>query len=48
MILEQKSEFQINEYLTENTNFLSLFENGILKVLEGKTSLQEVMRVVGV
>ncbi|PID70419.1 hypothetical protein CSB37_01880 [bacterium DOLZORAL124_38_8] len=48
MILEEQSEFTINEYLINNTNFLSLFENGVLKVLEGKTSLQEVIRTVGI
>jgi len=48
MILIDKSEASIRDYLLENTNFLSMFEVGLMKVLERKTTLVELVRVVGV
>lgn len=48
MILKNHSEIEIKKYLLENTDYLSLFENGLLKLLERKTTLKELLRVVGV
>jgi type II secretory ATPase GspE/PulE/Tfp pilus assembly ATPase PilB-like protein len=47
MILEEKSELEMEAYLKEKTRFLSLFEEGLLLVLKQKTTLEELFRVVG-
>ncbi len=46
LILEGTSEDIIKKYLQENTDFLRMVEDGILKVLKGETSLEEVYRVI--
>jgi type IV pilus assembly protein PilB len=46
LILEGASEDVIKKYLRENTNFLKMAEDGILKVFAGETSLEEVYRVI--
>ncbi len=47
LILKGKSDVDIEKYLREKTDFLSLYEDGILKVLSGKTTLEEIYRVTG-
>jgi type II secretory ATPase GspE/PulE/Tfp pilus assembly ATPase PilB-like protein len=47
MILNGIFETEILEYLHKNTDYLSLWEDGVLKVLEGVTTLDEIERVVG-
>ncbi len=46
MILKGVFETEIQEYLREKTDFLSLWEDGVLKMLEGITTLDEIDRVV--
>lgn len=48
MIMQKKSEDEIREFLYEKTDFLSIFEDGLLKVFSGEISLEELIRVVGV
>lgn len=48
MILHQASESEIKKYLLEKTDFLTLFEDGLLKVFSGETSLEELIRVAGI
>ncbi|MCF7830591.1 GspE/PulE family protein [Candidatus Gracilibacteria bacterium] len=45
MILEQKSEIDILQFLKEQHQFLTLFEDGVLKVLQNETTLDELLRV---
>ena len=45
MILEDKPMPEIYEYINKNSKMLSLQEDGILKVLKGVTTLEEVYRV---
>ncbi len=45
MILSEKSEGVINKHATEN-GMLTLFEDGLLKVLDGRTTIGEVVRVL--
>ncbi len=45
MILEQKSEIDLLQFLRERYGFLTLFENGVLKILNGETTLDELFRV---
>lgn len=45
MILHNDSEIQIKQYLDEYTDYLSMFENGLIKVLNKETTLVELMRV---
>lgn len=40
-------ETEIREYLRTNTDALTLWDDGVLKILEGTTTLEEVQRVVG-
>ncbi len=47
MILNGVFETEILSYLRENTDFLSLWEDGVLKVLEGITTIDEIDRVIG-
>jgi type IV pilus assembly protein PilB len=47
MILKQKSEGEIKNFLYEKTDFLSLYEDGLLKVFRGETSIEELNRVAG-
>lgn len=47
MIVEQKSTLEIETFLKEKTDFLTLFEGGIIKVLKHQTTLEEVYRVLG-
>jgi len=47
MIYEGRSTYEIEEFLKEKTDFLTLFESGLLAVLEHKTTLDEVYRTVG-
>lgn len=47
MILNKSSEGQIKEFLRKNTDFLSLFEDGLLKVFAGEISLEELRRTAG-
>ncbi len=46
LILNGESEDVIMKYLQENTDFLKMAEDGILKVFEGETSLDEIYRVI--
>ena len=47
-ITENQSEMQLENYVRENQKtFLTLFEDGLRKVLLGQTTLEEVYRVVG-
>lgn len=48
MILHKKSEGEIKEYLLDHTDFLTLFEDGLLKVFSGEISLEELTRVAGI
>ncbi len=45
LILENKPMSEIYEYIDKNSKMLSLHEDGILKVVRGVTTLEEVMRV---
>ncbi|MCF7905846.1 GspE/PulE family protein [Candidatus Gracilibacteria bacterium] len=45
MILEQKSEQEISHFLNTKSDFLTLFEDGVLKILEERTTLEELYRV---
>ena len=45
MILEEKSEIDILDTLRKKDQFVSLFEDGLLKVLNGDTTLEELFRV---
>ncbi len=47
MILEGVFETEIRAYLREKTNYISLKEDGVLKVIQGITTFEEVDRVVG-
>ncbi|MBT3349472.1 type II/IV secretion system protein [bacterium] len=47
MILHGDSEIKILQFLRENSDFLTLREDGILKVLSGITTFDEVQRVAG-
>ena len=47
MILDGVFETEIMAYLREKTDFLSLWEDGVLKVLEGVTTVDEIERVIG-
>lgn len=47
LIVDQKPTLDIHEYLLKKTDFLSLFDHGVLAVLKGETTLHEVYRVVG-
>ncbi len=46
-ILNKASEAEIIELLQSENEFLSIFEDGLLKVFAGETSLPELIRVVG-
>ena len=45
-ILERKTSFQIRNISIETTGLVTLFEDGIAKAAEGKTSIDEVLRVL--
>lgn len=47
MILDGVFETEIMAYLREKTDFLSLWEDGVLKVLDGVTTVDEIERVIG-
>ncbi len=47
LILQRKSTREIQKFLQEKTDYLTLFEYGVLKVLQGETTLEEVYRVAG-
>ncbi len=47
MILDGVFETEIRAYLREKTDYISLKEDGILKVIQGLTTFEEVERVVG-
>ncbi len=47
MIIDGVFETEISAYLREKTDFISLWEDGLLKVLSGDTTMDEVRRVVG-
>ena len=47
MILNGVFETEIRAYLRENTDYISLKEDGVLKVIQGMTTFEEVERVVG-
>jgi type IV pilus assembly protein PilB len=47
MIIKRASEEQIIEYAKKSRGFISLKEDGFAKCIEGITSLEEVLRVVG-
>ena len=47
MILAGASEMRIFDYLRDETDFLTIFEEGLLKVLAGETTLDELRRAVG-
>ncbi len=48
MILKKSSEKEIRDYLFAETDFLTLFQDGLLKVFIGETSLEELIRVAGI
>ncbi|MDX8406122.1 MAG: ATPase, T2SS/T4P/T4SS family [Mariprofundus sp.] len=45
-ILEQRSSHEVRQISCETTQLLSLMENGLYKVLQGLTTVEEVYRVV--
>ena len=45
MLLENKPMSEIYEYINKNSKMLTLSEDGILKVVKGTTTLEEVERV---
>ena len=45
MIIEQRSEEEINKYAREHQGFRPLREDGLLKCLDGLTSIEELARV---
>lgn len=45
-IADGETEMEIKSFVQSNTDFLSLFDDGIRKVLLGETALSEVFRVV--
>ena len=45
MVLEEQSEIEILKVLRKNDKFLSLFEDGLMKVFSGETTLEELYRV---
>lgn len=45
-ILERKTSQEIRQISYESTNLLSLMENGLFKVLQGYTTVEEVYRIV--
>jgi type II secretory ATPase GspE/PulE/Tfp pilus assembly ATPase PilB-like protein len=45
LILENKPMPEIYEYINKNSKMLSLHEDGVLKVIKGVTTLEEVVRV---
>lgn len=47
LILDDASSLVLEKYLHEETDFLSMFEDGVRKALQGETSLEEVYRVIG-
>lgn len=47
LILKGHSDIEITKFLKENTNFIDLFEDGVLKVMKGDTTLEEIYRVAG-
>lgn len=47
LILDNASSLELERYLHEETNFISMFDDGVRKVLQGETSLEEVYRVIG-
>ena len=47
LILRGATDIDISSYLKGDTEFIDLFEDGILKVLVGGTTLEEVYRVAG-
>ncbi len=47
LILNNKPDLDILKHLHDKTDFLSLFEDGMLKVLTGETTLEELYRVAG-
>ena len=46
MILHQKTESEILDHMYRETDFLSLFESGLLRVLRQETTLEELYRAV--
>ncbi|MCF7917419.1 GspE/PulE family protein [Candidatus Gracilibacteria bacterium] len=46
IILEGKSEMEIKDFLINKTDFVTLFEDGLMKVLKGQTTLEELYRIV--
>ena len=44
-ILNKESEYRIKSYLEENTDFLNIFESGLLEVLKGNICFSELERV---
>lgn len=46
-ILSGANDLEITSYLKEKTTFIDLFEDGVLKVLKGTTTLEELYRVAG-
>ena len=47
MVAKRSSEEEIVEYAREKKIFLSLIEDGLIKITDGVTSLEEVLRVAG-
>ena len=45
MILEEQSEIEILKILRKNGGFVSLFEDGLMKVLGGETTVEELFRI---
>ncbi|MCF7846463.1 MAG: GspE/PulE family protein [Candidatus Gracilibacteria bacterium] len=47
MILRGDSPLKIREYVRANSDFLSLWEDGVTKILDGVTTVDELQRVAG-
>ena len=45
MVMEQKPMNEIQDYVEKHSKMLTLFEDGVLKVIQGMTTLEEVYRV---
>jgi len=45
LILKGKSKLEIEEYLKEEQDFVPMFMDGIKKVINGETTIEEIFRV---
>ncbi len=47
LILANTSDIDIKKHLESQSDYMSLFEDGVLKVIAGETTLEEIYRVAG-